>query len=168
MHPIWQSIYAGKWYSTHAKPLRQARLAAKHLCWQLNQSDSADNGREALLKQLCPNVASLEIGQQFYCDYGFNIHSKGHVNIGAKMVILDAGLVELGENLTVGDEAVICGLHHPKDFRKRSQGLQRAEPVIIGTNVTLGNRVTVLPGVTIPDYTVVTDNVVVSRHLFKK
>ncbi|NMH59448.1 maltose acetyltransferase domain-containing protein [Alteromonas ponticola] len=166
MHPIWQSIYAGKWYSTHAKPLRQARLAAKQWCWQLNQLDLGDDERINVLKHLCPAATSLQVGMQFFCDYGFNIQLQGQATFGNRVVVLDAGIVKLGDNLIVGNDVVICALHHSKDACKRGQGLQRAEPINIGRNVTLGNKVTVLPGTVIPDNTNVQANQLVTRNDF--
>ncbi|MCW8091459.1 maltose acetyltransferase domain-containing protein [Alteromonas sp. ASW11-130] len=166
MHPIWQSIYAGKWYSTHAKPLRKLRIQAKQACWQLNQLDTDDHRREELLRQLCPHMHSVAVGQDFYCDYGFNIHCKGSALFGDRTVVLDAGLVKLGNNFKAGNAVVICALHHPKDSEKRAQGLQRAQSVIIGNNVTLADNVTILPGAVIPDNTMISEREVVSPRTF--
>ncbi len=166
MHSIWQSIYAGKWYFTHARPLRQARLEAKQRCWQINQLTSDNEERTHLLKQLCPHLKALEVGRDFYCDYGFNIIGEGKLTLANKVVILDAGRVQFGDNVMVGNETVICALHHPKDAEKRAQGLQRAEPVIIGPNVILGDKVSILPGARIPANTVIPANSVVTRTTF--
>lgn len=148
---IWHQVYSGQWYQTHHPVLMQAREMAKTLCCKLNQLSLAEQAaRDAVLKQLLPNVQTIGLGHDFACDYGINIYASGSLSVGNRVVILDAAAIRFGTNVQVGSNVVIAALTHPLEAAKRKAGWQQALPVYIGDNVVIGDGSTVLPGANIP------------------
>ena len=61
-----------------------------------------------------------------------------------------------------------CGFYtacHPLDHSKRNKGIEWAKPITVGNNVWLGGDVTVLPGVTIGDNSVIGAGSVVTKDI---
>ncbi|GGF71642.1 maltose acetyltransferase domain-containing protein [Alteromonas lipolytica] len=147
---IWHQVYSGQWYQTHHPVLMQARAVAKTLCCKLNQLSSADQiARNTLLKQLLPHVQTIELGNDFACDYGINIYASGSLFLGNQVVLLDAAAIRFGKDVSVGDGVVFASLTHPLEAARRKAGWQQARPIEIGDNVTIGEGSTILPGVVI-------------------
>lgn len=73
---------------------------AKRLCWQYNRSDpDEEEARAALLRELFGTCHPLTFIQpDFWCDYGFNIHTHGLTVINHNVVILDTSPVHIGAN----------------------------------------------------------------------
>ena len=80
-------------------------------------------------------------------------------------MILDAAPVRFGDHVFVGPNCVFSTAGHPLDVEQRNQGLEYAYPIHVGNNVWFGAGVTVLPGVTIGDDTVVGAGSLVNRDL---
>lgn len=91
----------------------------------------------------------LEIGDRTAINYGTDISATGLVQIGADCLI--------GTHCSIIDN----------DYHRPQQRAQRpdAQPVRIGNQVWLGNRVIVLPGVTIGDGAVVAAGSVVTGNI---
>ena len=88
------------------------------------------------------------------------IGDRVHINQGA--VIVASWDIEIGDDTLIGEFAAIYDTnHHPVD---EVHPIKLA-PVIIGKNVWIGRNVTVLPGSTIGDHTVVAAGAVVKGEL---
>lgn len=161
---IWQQVNAGQWYQTQHPQLVKARDAAKMLCDRLNQLPvTASARRQSILVQLFPNALEITTGTELGCDYGFNLYAAGQVTLGNRVVLLDAAPINLGRNVTIGDNVVIASLTHPLEAAKRKAGWQQASPVEIGDNVQIGDGCTVLPGAVIPKHHIIEPGTVVTR-----
>ena len=149
----WNKMVSGEWYCTHSPALVTLRKQAKHLCERIQIEETPQ--RESTLKSLLPNARDGQIGPGFWCDYGLNIHGKGRFTVGENVVILDAAIVKIGDNVIIEDGVCIATVTHHENVSKRLQGWQLALPIEIGNNVLLGAGACILPGSNIPDYTVV-------------
>jgi acetyltransferase-like isoleucine patch superfamily enzyme len=90
------------------------------------------------------------------------LHIGDRVSINQGAVVTAHYGIEIGDDAMIGEFAAIYDTnHHPVD---EIQPIKYA-PVIIGTNVWLGRNVTVLPGSTIGDHTVVAAGSVVKGEL---
>ncbi|GIP31018.1 hypothetical protein J2TS4_02280 [Paenibacillus sp. J2TS4] len=61
-----------------------------------------------------------------------------------------------------------CGFYtagHPLDVEQRNMGLEYAYPIKVGNNVWIGGHVSVMPGVTIGDNTVIGGGSVVTKNI---
>lgn len=83
-------------------------------------------------------------------------------------VLLDSrGGLEIGRDTQVGFESIILTSTHRFKDRERpilEQGME-SKPVLIGSDVWIGTRVIVLPGVTIGDHSIVGAGSIVTRDV---
>ena len=92
----------------------------------------------------------------------------GSIQIGDNVLlnsaahIFSASEVRIGDNSKVADECVISDF----DFHAVDEGGKvRRAPIVLGNNVWLGRRVTVMPGVEIGDHSVVAAGSIVTKSI---
>jgi maltose O-acetyltransferase len=143
------------------------RHRTRQLCDRLNTTGNADQaGRDGVLAELLHSKgAGTEILSPFHCDYGYQITigARSFINFGA--VILDSAAVRIGDDVQIGPGAHLVTPNHPLDADERRTGLELASPIVLGDDVWLAARVTVLPGVTIGDGAVIGAGSVVTRDM---
>lgn len=100
-----------------------------------------------------------------YMDYGRNliIGKNSFINFGC--TFLDRGGIEIGENVLIGPNCSILTTNHPLDPKSRKATISKK--IIIEDNVWLGGNVTVLPGVTIGENSIVGAGSVVTKDVAK-
>ena len=137
-----EKLKMGFWYdANNDTELLEQREDAEELCYFLNQtSPKMPKKREEIMGTLLPNRGKdTTILSPFYTDYGYNCF--------------------IGPN---------CGMYtatHPLLSEERNQGLEKAKPITIGSNVWIGADVTILPGVTIGDNTVIGAKSVITKDI---
>lgn len=123
--------------------------------------------RQQLLKKMLGKV-----GKDCYIEPPF------HANFGGKHVIfgdyvyanfnltaVDDTYIYIGDHTMLGPNVTLASANHPILPELREKGYQYNLPVRIGKNCWLGAGVTVVPGVTIGDNTVVGAGAVVTKDL---
>ncbi|MBO4411313.1 MAG: sugar O-acetyltransferase [Lachnospiraceae bacterium] len=101
-----------------------------------------------------------------YANWGLrNVHVGKDTFFNFNTVFVDDGRIEIGEHCMIGPNCTFVGAQHPISPSLRLKGLQYNKTVRVGNNVWFGAGVTVLPGVTIGDNTVVGAGSVVTRDL---
>jgi maltose O-acetyltransferase len=101
------------------------------------------------------------------------IFSSGVLKFGCNVSINEYSRVIAYERIEIGDNVTIAKfvtiLDHEHDFDFSGQGLEnrdyRTAPVIIGNNVLIGDKATILKGVTIGDNVIIAANAVVTRDI---
>src|SRR6201992_1373508 len=143
------------------------RLRTRRLCDRLNAARNADQAARdhvlgELLQAVCPGNAVLS---PVHCDYGYQITigARSFINFGA--VILDSAAVRIGNDVQIGPGAHLVTPTHPLEAYDRRAVLELASPIVLGDDVWLAARVTVLPGVTIGDGAVIGAGSVVTRAM---
>lgn len=99
----------------------------------------------------------------FYTDCGKNIMIGKNVFINSGCRFQDQGGVVIGDHVLIGHNVVLATLNHDVDPVKRSW--LHPAPIIIGKNVWIGANVTILPGVTIGDHTIIAAGAVVTKDV---
>lgn len=158
----------GLLYDANYDPqLLQERNACKELCFQINSLPPSQWPRqETLFRQLLGGTGQrFMITTPFWCDYGRNIRLGEDFYANHNLIILDGAPVSFGDHVFIGPNCTFSTAGHPLDPEQRNQGLEYAYPIRVGNNVWLGAGVTVLPGVTIGDNTVVGAGSLVNRDL---
>ncbi|MDU1904686.1 MAG: sugar O-acetyltransferase [Dysgonomonas sp.] len=147
--------------------LIEERDQCKELYFEYNSlPPSRKEDRKALIKKLLGKTGeSFLIEQPFYCDYGYNIEIGENFFANMGLTILDEAKVIVGDNVFVAPHVGIYTAGHPLDVERRNKGLEYARPVTIGNNVWLGAQVSILPGVTIGDNTVIGAGSVVTKDI---
>ena len=129
----------GESFFTNDPQLMEDKKNARILCSRFNSSPEDESLRKALLKQLFGHCGErIAIKPPFHCDYGYNIFA--------------------GDDLTC-----IYAIGHPLDAESRREKIGIPKPVTIGDNVWIGGGVTILPGVSIGDSTVIAAASVVTK-----
>ena len=92
----------------------------------------------------------------------WNLETVNHVMIAENVYIYNKAPVKIGQNVIISRDVFICTASH--DVTSPVMKLI-AKPIIIGDNVWIGARATLLPGVTIGEGAVVGACAVVSKDL---
>lgn len=134
----------------------------------LNSNCKINNGRTSIIR-LDENAK-------------FNVLSKATIYYDADIMILKDATLEIGKSfinsnckirchkkITIGNN---CAISHDviimdSDSHKIN-GKLRNEPIIIGDNVWIGSRVTILPGVKIEDGAIIAAGAVVTKNVASK
>ena len=120
----------------------------------------------ALLRPLFAKTgAEFFLTPDFRCDYGVNLTLGEDFYSNYNLVILDCAPVTFGDRVMVGPNCAFYTAIHPMDAARRATGMERAEPITVGSDVWFGGNVVVLPGVTIGDGAVIGAGSVVTRDV---
>ena len=99
----------------------------------------------------------------FYTDFGKNITIGKNVFINSGSHFQDQGGIVIGDGALIGHNVVLATINHalaPSENRRNYYA-----PIKIGNNVWIGSNATVLPGVTIGEWSVVAAGAVVSKDV---
>lgn len=154
---------------TGDSPLHQAMhataQASLRLCGEIN---GAYPGEERLHELLCELTGtevpeSVKVFPPLTADFGRNLRLGERVFLNSGCRIQDQGGMEIGEDCLIGHNAVFATLNHDVDPEHRADMIPA--PIHLGRKVWLGANVTVLPGVTIGDHSVVGAGSVVTQDV---
>ena len=163
-----EKLKKGLWYdANYDEELLKERERAEDLCLEFNSIKPSDKKtKEEVLKKLLPNKKEdAVILSPFYTDYGYNciIGEKTFINHNA--YLMDGAEIKIGDNCFIGPN---CGMYtaaHPIFFEERNKGLEKALPINIGDNVWIGGDVTILPGASIGNNSVIGAKSLVTKDI---
>lgn len=159
---------AGKLYDANydAELLKEREICAD-ITYELNRlRPSQTKERMEILRKLFGKTkGNFTIVSPFFCDYGYNIEIGENFFMNMDCVILDGAKVKFGDNVFVAPQCGFYTAGHPLDVAKRTAGLEYALPITIGNNVWIGAHVSVLPGVSIGDNTVIGAGSIVTKDI---
>ena len=101
----------------------------------------------------------------FHCDYGYNIEVGDNFFANFNLTILDVGKVIIGDNVFIGPGVSIFTAGHPIHYKARNSMYEYGIPVTIGSDCWICGNVTICPGVTIGERTVIGAGSVVTRDI---
>lgn len=164
---IKERLASGALYPATDPALRPYRERCMDLLDRFNATALGDyRGRAALLADL---VARVEPGgwvmPRFLCEFGFFIELGAGTKINFDCMLLDCAPIVLGEDVMLGPRCQLFTANHPYEPQLRRALWEYARPITLGDRVWLGGGVTVLPGVTIGEDTVVGAGSVVTTSL---
>lgn len=109
--------------------------------------------------ETCPEIAKpdLQIGN------GVSLGEYTHITCATKVVIGDGVLT--GRYVLITDNAHGASLEEESDTPPLARALTSKGQVLIGKNVWIGDKATILPGVTVGDGTIVAANAVVTKNV---
>jgi acetyltransferase-like isoleucine patch superfamily enzyme len=147
--------------------LEKCRLECAEKCFDFNNLRPTDyRGQKEIFDTIFGKIkGSYYITQPFHCDYGRNISIGENFYSNFNLVILDGAKVTFGDNVFVAPNCVFSTAAHPIDRELRNSGLEIALPITVGNNVWIGANVSVLPGVTIGDDTIIGAGSVVNHNI---
>ena len=163
----WEKMQAGEIYDDFAEDLFNRRVVAKKLFREYNRlGDDEVEARQDVMRRLFKSVGkNVWIEPDFRCEFGKNITIGDDVYINFGCVILDCGQIRIGNNTLIGPNVGLFSGNHTTDPEERAAGGLIPKPITIGSRVWLCGNVTVTPGVTIGDDTIIGAGSVVTRDI---
>lgn len=156
-------MLAGVLYCADDPELIAEHRRAQELCLKLNSPLTAEE-RLAVAKRLLGRCGEkVVLTQGFYCDYGSNIEVGENFYVNYGVCILDVCKVTIGKNCLIAPQVGIYTACHPIDCATRISGLEMGKPITIGDNCWIGGRAVINPGVTLGDNVIVGSGAVVTR-----
>lgn len=160
-------MLSGLPYKAWLDGLKEERALCKRKVYELNTL-APENRKQIpdLLKGLFGKTGEiLSLEPPFHCDYGWNIEVGENFFANYGLTILDVGKVTIGDNAQIAPNVSIYTAGHPIHPDSRNSGYEYGIPVTIGNNVWIGGNVVILPGVTIGDNVVIGAGSVVTKDI---
>lgn len=153
--------------ANYDQSLIRERAKAKEKCVRYNKTaPKQTRKREKLLREIFGNIGQNPIIEPpFYCDYGSLISAGDNFYANHNLVVLDAGKVEIGNNVFIAPNVTLTTSYHPLDAKRRNQGLEYAGKITIEDDVWIGANAVILPNVTIKRGAVVGAGAVVTKDV---
>ena len=163
-----ERMLSGLPYKAWLDGLTEEREACKAVIYELNQLRPEEQRERmpALVKKLFGKTGNtVWVEPPFHCDYGWNIEVGENFYANYGLTILDVGKVTIGDNVQIAPHVLITTAGHPVHPVSRNSGYEYGIPITIGSNVWLGGGVIVLPGVTIGNNAVIGAGSVVTKDI---
>ncbi|WP_375180167.1 DapH/DapD/GlmU-related protein [Enterococcus rotai] len=150
-------------------PLFEEIHYAKHeneqLIMKLNAQYYPNKEVLALLEEITGKTidSSVKISQPFYSDFGKHITFGKEIFINQNVTFVDLGGITIEDQVLIGPGSRLVTVNHLVSPKNR-RGI-KVEPIHIKQNAWLGANVTVLPGVTIGENSIVAADSTVTKDV---
>lgn len=149
-----ERIANGQLFTDYCEGLPEDRTRCKQAMKAFNESDPADvKTRFGLAAQLFGKPVQAWIEPPFYCCYGTNIELGEGTYINFNCNFVDDGKIKIGKRVMFGPAVTIATVGHPLAPNMREY--MYTDPVTIEDNCWIGANVTICPGVTIGENSVI-------------
>jgi acetyltransferase-like isoleucine patch superfamily enzyme len=153
----YEKMISGMLYNCMAPELVNGRFRARRLMNKYNTHfpddatpDSLNDDREAILKQMFGSLGKdAYIEPPLNIDYGCNVTIGERFYSNFNLVILDCGIVKIGNRVMFGPFVSIFAATHEVGVQSRRDNIEYARGVTIGDDCWIGGNTTIMPGVTV-------------------
>lgn len=162
-----EKMLNGELYLAFGDELLEGRQRAKSLLFEFNNLHPTKiDERNAIIKELFGSVGdNFFIEPPFRADYGYNIHWGDRSYSNYNLTVLDCAKVTIGNDVLIAPNVNLFAAGHPINVEQRVSGLEYAYPITIKDNVWICGGVTVNPGVTIGENTIIGSGSVVTKDI---
>jgi len=162
-----QKMLNGEIYNAYDQSLIILRNKARHLTKLYNNTDPEQiMERINIIKKLFGKIGeNFELEPPFHCDYGSNIEVGENFYANFNFLVLDDGLVTIGDNVLFAPNVSIFTATHLLDPKLRPKNADYTKAVTIGNNVWVGGGAIINPGVIIGDNSVIGSGSVVTKNI---
>ena len=160
-------MLSGNPYDDSAPEIVEKRAQAQSLTEEFNRSfgKSAEE-RAVILRKLFKSVGrNVVFNKNFQCEFGCNISIGNNFFANFDCIMLDGAEIIIGNNVMFGPRVGIYTSNHAIGPVERANMRCTSKKVVIGNNVWCGANVTINPGVTIGDNTIIGSGSVVTRPI---
>ena len=163
-----RNLVAGDWLRFRTSPaLQELSREAHATCAKINRLFHEDRSEaQRLFHELIPGAGEgIDFRPPLSVDYGFQLTIGDRTFINADLLVIGGGRVTIGADCLIGPRCAIYTPDHAEDITRRRAGWELPQPVTIGDNVWLGGSVTLTPGVTIGDDSIIGAGSVVTKDI---
>jgi len=138
---------------------------ARRLCAKLNTGVYTDEE----IRQQMSQITGKELDENFALflpfttDFGKNINIGKNVFINSGCRFQDQGGITIGDQSLLGHNVILATINHDYDPDKR--GTMHLAPIVLKEKTWIGSNVTILPGVTVGENSVVAAGSVVTKDV---
>lgn len=142
-------MLSGRLYLPQDLQLRRDRMRTQKLLRRFKKLlPSQKSKRYTLIKKLFSRTgASCSVYPPFHCDYGYNIRVGNNFFANVNCVILDVGIVNIGNNAMLGPGVMSLVASHPENVSLRNRGYGLGLPITIEDGVWVGAHAIINPEV---------------------
>ena len=146
---------------TDTEEAMEAQKKARGLCFDFNHIHPSEaEKRNAMLPEIFGSVGEgVWIEPPLTCAFGKTVTIGKGTYINSNLTLVD------GSGVLIGPNVLIASTGHPVHYKLRPHGEMYSFEVVIGDNVWIGGNVSVCPGVTIGENSVVGAGSVVTRDI---
>ena len=164
----YERMRMGMIYDPADKEIMELQRPFQQRLWELNRTGISDTERkERYMREVfaaCGKNCWIEL--PFWANWGGkNLHLGSGVYINFNLTLVDDGQIFIGDHTLIGPNVTIATANHPIEPELRIRGLQYNRDVHIGDNVWIGAGVTIVPGVSIGNDSVIGAGSVVTRDI---
>ena len=149
-----ERINTGKLFTDDCEGMPKERTKCKKYMKEFNESSPTNLPvRYAAMTKLFGRITKAWIEPPFYCCYGTHIEigDMSYINFNCNFV--DDGKITIGKKVMFGPGVTIATVGHP--INPEMRGYMYTDPVTISDNCWIGAAVTICPGVTIGENSVI-------------
>lgn len=165
---IRKMMHDGSLYCCADPELMREQTECLERLWEFNMTrPSQGEKRQEMLRGMFAEIGeNCYIEPPFHSNWGGrHVHFGNNVYANFNLTLVDDTHIYVGDGTMLGPGVTLCTAAHPILPELREKVYQYNLPVRIGKNCWLGAGVTVLPGVSIGDGTVVGAGSVVTKDL---
>lgn len=154
---VLDTMNSGNIYSCDDEEMQRAQAAQMELLYDFNATrPSEQSKRREIAEQLLGEYGNgAWIEPPLHANWGCNTFFGDHAYANFNLTLVDDGEVHIGDHVMIGPNVTITTTGHPIRPDLREAATQFSFPVTIGRNVWIGANVTILPGVTIGENSVI-------------
>ena len=163
-----EKMHTGELYLPTDAEIAKEQLLCLNRLYDYNQTRPTEAAlREQLLRELFAEIGvGCYIEPPFHANWGGkNVYMGDHVYANFNLVLVDDAVIEIGDNVMIGPNVVLCTGTHPVSPRLRAKEAQYNKPVKVGSGVWIGANAMVMPGVTIGENSIIGAGSVVTKDI---
>ena len=159
-----ERIHSGKLFTDYCEGLPEDRIKCKRLLTKINaMGPDQIPERMQLFSELFGKECKALIEPPFYCCYGTNIEIGEMTYINFNCNFVDDGKIRIGDRVMFGPAVTIATVGHPINPSMREY--MYTDSVTIENNCWIGANVTICPGVSIGENSVIGAGSVVVKDI---
>lgn len=158
----------GVWYDAgQDAELAALRQKAQELCYEFNQIRPGNLVRQKeLLGELLGSCGEdVELWAPFQVDYGFNVSIGDYTFVNHGAYLMDGAKIKIGSHCFIGPGFGAYTAQHPLVAEERNSFIERALPIEVEDSCWIGANVSLMPGVTIGEGSVIGAGSLVTKDI---